>query len=112
MVRPFNPDQLTLSEITKIQERVSGMFGMPATLDQTVSFIENNSDLVPVMLGASKSSETVSTTLTKLPLKQKVSKSIAKKPLNWKGFDFDRFLDGEVHIPPKKFVTSLVGARQ
>jgi len=57
MVAPFDPAKLTLSEITKVQERVTAIFGAPTTLDQAVMFIQNNMDLVPAILGTSKSEE-------------------------------------------------------
>jgi len=57
MVAPFDPAKLTLSEITKVQERVTAIFGAPTTLDQAVVFIQNNMDLVPAILGTPKSEE-------------------------------------------------------
>lgn len=109
MVSNFDPKKLTLSEITKIQERVSKMFSIQTTLDQTVSFIKNNPDLVPAILGTSTKSETKTTKAPVLVKKQKPSKSMAKQPLNWKGFDFDRFLDGEVHIVTAQEIRDFFG---
>ena len=57
MVFQFDPAKLTLSEVTKIQERVTKILGVQATLDQTVLFIKNNEDLVPTILVPSSKDE-------------------------------------------------------
>lgn len=90
-------------EIAKVANKVSNVLNMPVTVDQVVQISQ--------ILNGEKSVGTVATkTSSKLDLKKKVdSKSIASQKLSWLGFDFDRFLDGEVHVVTAQEIREFFG---
>ena len=109
MESPFDPAQLTLGEITKVQERVTAILGAPTTLDQAVSFIKNNADLVPAILGAPARSEATTTVEAEVTATPEVKKSDAYvkvdiypvksktgDQLTWAHLPWDQWTNGEV----------------
>jgi hypothetical protein len=112
VVTQFDPANLTLSEITKIQERVTAILGTPATLDQAVVFIQNNTDLVPAILGSSTKSEvtkTATAVATEVITKEVVpGKDLVKVDIYpvksktgnsnlWSHLPWEKWMDGNVH---------------
>ena len=89
-------------EIAKVANKVSNVLNIPVTVDQVVQISQ--------ILNGEKSVGLVTTKeVTKLSPNKKETKSIATKPISWEGFDFDRFLDGEIHVVSAQEIRDFFG---
>lgn len=89
-------------EIAKVANKVSNVLNMPVTVDQVVQISQ--------ILNGEKSVGTVATkTATKLSPKKKETKSVANKPLDWSGFDWECFFDGEIHTVTAQEIRDFFG---
>ena len=88
----IDPTKLTLSEISKVQSRVSAMLSISATLDQTVSFIKDNPDLVTAILGNTQVNKETTTKLKTSKQKYKITKNDFGR-YDWSVFPWDSWMN-------------------
>jgi len=102
----------TLDKINVIQRVMEGILNRPVTADEVVLSLIDSFSVTPktVKKVVEPTKKTLKATIEmdKLPVKKK-SNSVALKPINWSGFNWERFFDGEVHVVTSQEIREFLG---